>query len=160
MRVPTPGAVVIGELSAATRSRLEEIARKRLETHSGVGDAVVIHGDSSDPRSFWAEIKQVVGDEALVAPLLSDEGGHRLVPTGHLQVRFKTEPSDDELAAFADQYGLTLASRNDWSRAQAEFTIGPKDTRYPPDIVNRIAGDKNVRAAWPDVKASYKRESP
>jgi hypothetical protein len=159
MRVPAPGAVVIGELSPATRSRLEKTTSAPLETPSGAGDTVVIEGGAPDPRSFWEEINKIVGDEALVAPLLSDDEGHRLVPTGRLQARFKSEPSDDELAAFADRHGLTLSKRNAWSPAQAEFSIRPEDGRYPPDIVDRIAADTNVRAVWPDVRAAYKRES-
>jgi hypothetical protein len=158
-RVPVPGAVVLGELSPATLQRLEKTSAVHLKTPPGPGEARIVEATEPDARSFWRKVSDVVGSEALVVPILADEEGHQLLPTGAIQVRFKSEPSDHTLDVFSARHGLQPGKRNRWSPVQAEFMIRPDDDRYLPDIVDTIAADADIAAVWPDVRGSYKRES-
>lgn len=157
-RVPAGGVVVIGSLSKATQDRLEKAANGKF---AKVADSPLTHMveiSGGDLRKFSERINKVVGTEGVVAPMLADDEGNRLLPTGTMQVRFKSPPSDDLLADFAKRHKVELAQRNKWSPQQAEFAVRTDDLRYFPDVAAELEKDKTVVSAWPDVRAAFRRE--
>jgi len=158
-RKPTSGVVIIGALSAKTRRKVERELSAKLESANGVKDVLVADGRTGDPKTLVTTINSIVGSEALVAPVFSDDEGHKLLPTGHFQVRFKESPDDQELAKFGATHGIALIRRNKWSNRQAEFAVSPNDSRFLPDIAEDLSADTAVDAAWPDMWAAFQRES-
>ena len=157
-RIPADGTVIIGSLSDATQSRLTEAVSGRLSKISDAPPTLVVESKADDPRALCQRVNQVVGDEAVVAPLLTDEEGNRLFPTGQLQVRFERPPPEDQLKQVAERHKLDLAGRNKWAAQQAVFSIRPEDSRYLPDIAAELTKEEGVAAVWPDVKAAFRRE--
>ena len=156
-RVPAGGVAVIGDLSKTTLARLAVHGPFRK-----VSDDPPIHTMETtrkDLRALAEEINAVVGTEAVVSPLLSDDDGSRLVPTGQMQVRFKEPPSAEALDRFAREHKLDQAGLNKWAPAQAAFSVRTDDTRYLPELESELQDDKTVKAAWADVKAAFRRES-
>jgi hypothetical protein len=129
-----------------------------VKVSGAASDTFVVEAKSGDPRAICEKVSEIVGNEGIVAPLLVDDEGHQLIPTGHLQVRFKQPPTDDSLAAFAQQHRLSAANRNKWNPKQVEFALRSNADQYWPDAADEIASDTAVEAAWPDVMASFKRE--
>jgi hypothetical protein len=156
-RVPSGGVAVIGAISDETKSRLTKAVRGKLDKVSEAPLTHVLETKSGDLRALSDRINKVVGTEGVVAPLLTDDDGNRLFPTGSLQVRFKDQPSDDQLAGFAKRHKVKLKQRNRWAPRQAEFTIGSDDTRYFLDIAAELEDDDHVVNAWPDVQAAFRR---
>jgi hypothetical protein len=157
-RVPAGGVAVIGSLTEATKSRLSKTLRGELAKVSEAPLTHVVRTETDDLRALSNRVNQVVGTEGVVAPLLTDDDGNLLFPTGGLQVRFKKPPSDDQLAKFAQRYKLKLKQRNKWAPMQAEFTVSTDDARYFPDIADQLQEDRQVAMAWPDVQAAFRRE--
>jgi hypothetical protein len=156
-RVPAGGVVVIGPLSKGTESRLMRAATGKLAKIPGTPPTHVVESKAGDPRKLWERINKLVGDEGVVAPVLVDDEGNRLLPTGRLQVRFEQPPSDEALAKFAERHRVELSGRNKWAPQQAEFAVRADDVRYLPDVASELKRDKSVAAAWPDVRAAYRR---
>ncbi|MBR1269486.1 hypothetical protein JQ629_18400 [Bradyrhizobium sp. AUGA SZCCT0222] len=157
-RVPAGGVVVIGALSKATQDRLEKAADGKLAKVADSPPTHVVETSGSDLRKLSERINKVVGMEGIVAPMLADGEGNRLLPTGTMQVRFKSPPSDDLLADFAERHKIELAQRNKWSPQQAEFAVRTDDVRYFPDVAAELEKDQTVMSAWPDVRAAFRRE--
>jgi hypothetical protein len=111
-----------------------------------------------DLRQFSERINEVVGTEGVVAPLLADDEGNKLLPTGRMQVRFKEPPTERFLASFAKRHKIELAQRNKWSPQQVEFAVRSDDKRYFPDVAAELKEDGKVVTAWPDVQAAFRRE--
>jgi len=152
-------AVVIGAVSDAMRSRLAKAAKGTIAPIANVADTLVVTAKPGDPRTLFQKLNDVVGDKAVVAPVLVDEEGQRLFPTGHFQVRFKTPADDELLAAFAERHGLQLTKRNRWAPQQAEFALRPDDARYLPEVTDALQAEPLVDDAWPDVRAAFRRET-
>lgn len=158
-RTPSGGIVVIGSLSPETQQRLEKAAEGKIAKVAGAPLTHVVEMAGVDLRKFSAQINKLVGKEGVVAPILADDEGNRLLPTGRVQVRFKEEPTDNFLASFAKRHKVELAERNKWSPQQAEFSVRTDDTRYFPDVAAELEKDSKVMTAWPDVRAGFRRES-
>jgi len=156
-RKPTGGAVITGALSKETHQRLAELAPGRVSKVADAPPTLLVEAKAEDPRDLCARINDVVGSEGVVAPLLVDDDGNRLFPTGQVQVRFKEAPSERRLSAFATRHNVKLAKRNQWAPQQAEFQVRSDDARFLPDITSAMAEDKGVTAAWPDVRAAFRR---
>ena len=156
-RVPAGGVIVIGSLSSETEARLTKAVPGKLAKISDSPPTHVLETTTDDLRKFSERINNMVGNEGVVAPLLLDQDGNRLFPTGHLQVRFREALSDDVLVRFAKRHQLDLAQRNTWAAQQAEFAVRRDDTRYFPDIAAQVSRDKQVAQAWPDVRAAFRR---
>ena len=155
-RVPSGGLAIIGSLSKATQERVAKEAGRPPETI----DAPLTHviaTTETDMRKLSERINKLVGTEAVVAPLLADDQGNRLVPTGRMQVRFKEPLSDSSLSAFAKRHKVEFTQRNKWSPQQAEFAVRSDDTRYFPDVAVELSEDAKVATAWPDVRAAFRR---
>lgn len=151
-RRPVRGAVIIGALSKKTSARIVKALGEKPTPRAE--DTVVVQV-KGDPRSAVAEIQGIVGTEGLVAPLLEDDAGNELIPTGGIQVRFKEEPSEKKLASFAGRHGVQLARRSKWERSQVEFRPENDDGRFLLDILEDIAADDGVQDTWADVRSSF-----
>jgi hypothetical protein len=156
-RVPAGGVVIIGSLSKATQERLAKETDGKL---AQLSDSPLTHvvETTGNLRKFSERINKVVGKEGVVAPMLADNEGNRLFPTGRMQVRFKQPPTDNVLSRFAKRHNVELARRNKWSPQQAEFAVRTDDTRYFPDVAAELGKDNTVVTAWPDVLAAFQRE--
>jgi hypothetical protein len=158
-RVPAKdAAVIIGALPESTRSRLEQATGGKVSPLPNVADTYVVQAKPEDPRKLFSRLNDVIGDAALVAPVLVDEEGNRLFPTGRLQVRFNKHPDDKSLSDFAERHRLELTRRNRWSPQQAEFSVRPEDPRFLPEIADEVVSDRTVATAWPDVRAAFRKE--
>jgi hypothetical protein len=157
-RTPSGGVVVIGSLSQATRERLVKAADGKIAKISDAPLTHVVEKTGVNLRKFSERINKVVGTEGVVAPMLADEEGNRLLPTGRMQVRFKEPPTDNFLTSFAKRHNVELAQRNKWSPQQVEFAVRSDDTRYFPDVAVELKKDNEVMTAWPDVQAAFRRE--
>jgi len=151
-------AVVIGAISDEMRSRLAKAANGTIAPMANVADTLLVQAKPGDPRKLFEKLNDVVGEKAVVAPVLVDEEGQRLFPTGHVQVRFKTPADDELLAAFAERHRLQLTKRNRWAPQQAEFAVKPDDPRYLPEITRAVQAEPAVDDAWPDVRAAFRRQ--
>jgi hypothetical protein len=158
-RVPAKdAAVIIGALPKTMRSRVERTTGAKVTPLPNVADTYVVQAKPDDPRKLFNRLNDVVGDAAVVAPVLVDEDGNRLFPTGRLQVRFNKHPDDKSLSDFAKRHHLELTKRNRWSPQQAEFAVRPEDSRFLPEIADEVGSDGAVATAWPDVRASFRKE--
>jgi hypothetical protein len=117
---------------------------------------VRLEDSERDPREAWREVRQAMPD-ATVAPVLVDRAGNRLYPTGTIQVRFIEERSDDEISRFAERFGLANIVRNRYSKAQLSCEPDHRRDRYLPDVINEIGDAPEVRRAWAETKAVYRR---
>jgi hypothetical protein len=157
-RTPSGGVVVIGSLSQATQDRIAKAADGKIEKVSDAPLTHVVEKTGVDLRRFSERINKVVGTEGIVAPMLTDDEGNRLLPTGRMQVRFKEPPTDKFLSSFAKRHKVEVAQRNKWSPQQVEFAVRSDDTRYFPDVAAELKEDGKVMTAWPDVQAAFRRE--
>ena len=124
-RVPAKdAAVIIGALPDAVRTRLEKEAGGKIHPLPDVADTLVVQAKPGDPRKLFNKLNDLIGDNAVVAPVLIDDEGNRLFPTGRLQVRFNKHAGEKLLSEFAKRHHLELTKRNRWSPQQAEFALG------------------------------------
>jgi hypothetical protein len=152
--------VVCGEEPSKLRERATQLAGcEEVEPFQDDEHLFLLRlrGEVGDPRVAWEHVQKAVGAEAIVAPVLMDEEGHTLYPTGTVMVRFDEAPSDDGLREFAATHRLAIRDRNRYQPAQVSFSIiDPSDT-YLPDLVVRLSGASGVKAAWQETKARYRR---
>ena len=110
---------------------------------------------ASSPESQWRELTNLVGSLATVQPVLIDEKGQTLFPTGDVTVRFPKKPTAKQLKDFAAKHGLELRDRNEFVREQATF----KTNTYLPDVLQQIDTDNDIKEAWPNTRSRYQRRS-
>jgi hypothetical protein len=110
-----------------------------------------------DARVAWQRVREALGDEVEIAPVLIDPTGEPRYPTGRIAVRFREAPSDSELARFAAQHGLRVHLRNQYVELQVEFQLESPGPVYLPDLLERIERSSEVRAVWPETLARYRR---
>ena len=109
----------------------------------------------SSPETQWRELTNLVGSLATVQPVLIDEKGQTLFPTGDVTVRFPKKPTAKQLKDFAAKHGLELRDRNEFVREQATF----KTNTYLPDVLQQIDTDNDIKEAWPNTRSRYQRRS-
>lgn len=146
--------VVIGPVSADTRQKLETATGRK--TRKKDRDALVVAAPG-DPRSAVDRVRDIVGEGCVVAPLLTDDDGNELIPTGGIQVRFLKEPSETALRRFKNQYQVKVSRRSKWEREQIEVEPEVAGGRFLLDLLDDIAADDEVAAAWPNVRAAYSK---
>jgi hypothetical protein len=145
------------ESASAVSKRLSDLGDrvKPLGGHPGL----FIVSSGSKRRSAAVEVgKALSGLDAdiRVEPLLEDEHGNRVVPTGKVTVRFKSEPSNDDLRRFADSMGLSFISRNKYVPSQVSFRTSRSD--QITELMERIPKfSDNIIAAWPETLGVYRR---
>jgi hypothetical protein len=157
-RVPAKdAAVVLGKISKAQQHALAEAARGTATAMPDVRNTLLVQARPGSARKLVGRLNAVVGNAAVVLPVLLDSEGQRFYPTGTTRVLFKARPSRDVIAEFARQHGLGRARRNDWSPRQIAFAVRADDTRFLVDIVKAIDADPAVEQAWADTRATYRR---
>ena len=110
-----------------------------------------------EPQTVWRRILACLPSAEWVAPVLVDEREEPHYPTGDISVRFDHSPSPKELERFASTRRLRLLGRNEFAPQQASFRPDrPQDT-YLPDLVQTLAGEKGVIAAWANTRSQYRR---
>ena len=130
-----------------------------VEELKGAENMFLLHlrQKTSDARSAWELVRERIGDEDIVYPVLLDEGGHNQYPTGEISVRFESPPTDAQLKRFAASHGLRLQSRNEFVPQQATFEPLKPGEQYIPELVEEIAGAKNTQLAWANTLSRYER---
>jgi hypothetical protein len=107
-----------------------------------------------DSKATWELVRKKIGGE-IVHPVLLDESGYHQYPTGEISVRFQSNPSDTQLKRFAASHNLRLRSRNEFIPQQVIFELLKPGERYIPELVEEIAGDKNVQYAWANTLSRF-----
>lgn len=152
--------VVRGEKLAKLKRRAKRLAKCeeiKLFRDDEERFLLTLAGEADDPRIAWEYVQKAFGAEAVVAPVLTDEAGHTLYPTGTVHVRFDRTLSDDELQAFAATYRLGIQERNRYQPAQVSFSITDPTDTYLPELMDRLSEAPGVKAAWQETKARYRR---
>ncbi len=110
----------------------------------------------ADPAGQLRKAIAGLDADVRVEPLLRDEHGNALVPTGKVTVRFKSEPSAEDLRRFAGPLGLSVDARNKYVPSQVSFRIPGGDPVSL--VVERIQQqDDRVLQAWPETLGLYRR---
>ena len=140
---PKDKAEVTKRLSAA--GSLEELDEHNL--------LLRVNTKASSPETQWRELSDLVGSLATVQPVLIDEKGQTLYPTGDVSVRFHKKPTAKQLKDFASKHGLQLRDRNEFVPEQAAF----KTNTYLPDVLQQIDSDDDIKTAWPNTRSRYQK---
>jgi hypothetical protein len=135
----------------AAAGSLEELDENNLLLH--------VKTKAASPETQWRELTNLAGSLATVQPVLIDEKGQTLYPTGDLTVRFPKKPTAKQLKDFAAKYGLQLRDRNEFVPEQAAFKLKNPTTTYLPDVLQQIDSDKDIQTAWPNTRSRYERRS-
>jgi hypothetical protein len=130
-----------------------------VEALKGSDDVLLVRFRQKIPdlKAAWELIRRELGDEAIVYSVLLDESGRHQYPTGEISVRFQSPPSDAQLKRFAASHGLRLHSRNEFIPQQAIFEPLKPGDRYIPELVQEIAGAKNIQLAWANTLSRFER---
>jgi hypothetical protein len=151
--------VVIGEVPS-------DFAKRVAATGGSVSDVsghrdmrLVALGEGKEGEAARHEVAALARGRALVEPVLTDEHGARLLPTGSVRASFHAPQSEAQLKRFAERYKADFVARNRWQPRIAEFRIRPDDPRSVVELADAVAQDGAVENAWPDVLASFKREA-
>jgi hypothetical protein len=159
-RVPLQSQlVVIGEVPADFAERVAEIGASVSDVSGHRDMRLVALGEGKEGEAARHEVAALARGHALVEPVLTDESGARLLPTGSVRANFHAPQSEAELKRFAERYNADFVARNRWQPRIAEFRIRPDDPRSVIEFADAVAQDGTVENAWPDVLASFKREA-
>jgi len=112
---------------------------------------------SADPRQEWDRVMREYGEHMdFVSPVLVDDHGRHMLPTGKIVVQFRDAPSEEALRQFEETYGVQYLKTNEFKREQ--LTFKPRDKEiYPPDLIARLKSDSNIKLAEPETMARYSR---
>jgi hypothetical protein len=122
-------------------------------------DFAVVHLAKAVPsaRAAWRLVLDSDSALAWAAPVLVDEQGEELFPTGEVSVRFRETPSEAALAAFARRHGLVLRRRNEFVPSQAVFVPANPRQTYLPAVRERVVAAPDVTEAWANTVSRYRR---
>ncbi len=112
---------------------------------------------ASSPKLVWRRAAQLLGGAGRAMPVLLDETGAPMYPTGEVTVRFKRSLSDKELRVFARAHGLNLARRNEFVPEQAVFQPAQQAEPYLPDLIKEVARSGEAKRAWANTLAQFTR---
>lgn len=110
-----------------------------------------------EPRYNWQAVRDVVGEDVGVHPVLLDSGGGSHYPTGRITVRFQSPPDEAEVEQFARTHDLETMGKNKFIPSQ--FTFEPRESakRYLPDVLEKVRAEGSVKAAWANTLSPYER---
>jgi hypothetical protein len=91
-----------------------------------------------------------------VYPVVVNEAGDELFPTGSVAVRFATTPTDADLARFVAEHKLQIRARNSYVPRQVAFDA-VSATRFLPDVLSELEQDDTVERVWPETISQYRR---
>jgi hypothetical protein len=118
---------------------------------------ISLKGPAGDARTAWKKLRAAVGTKVTIAPALIDEEGNVRLPTGTVIARFATNPTDEELAAFGNEFGLDVVERNKFVPKQVSFRPARKDS-FLPELVDQVSRAKaNQIKVWADTLSQFRR---
>lgn len=143
------------------REKVEKLLKDlgEVEELQGSDNLLLVHlrKGTSAAKKAWESVRKKLGEEEVVHPVLVDESGHHQYPTGEINVRFQSAPSDAQLKRFAASHGMRLHSRNEYVPEQAIFEPLKAGEQYVPELVQEISGETNIKQAWANTLSRFKR---
>lgn len=140
---------------AEIKKRLHQLGSTEIIEGPDAGVILRLEQPGEEPRFTWQAIRDAVGENIGVHPVLLDSGGDPHYPTGRINVRFSRAPDEAEVEHFARTHNLTGASKNKYIPSQ--FVFEPREKRYLPDVLKQIRSEESVTAAWADTLSQYRR---
>jgi len=130
-----------------------------VEELKGSDNLLLVHlpKKAAAAKKAWQSIRKKLGEDEAVHPVLLDETGHHQYPTGEINVRFQSTPTDAQLKRFAASHRLRLHSRNEFVPQQAIFEPLKAGEQYVPELVEEISNDKNIQLAWANTLSRFER---
>lgn len=155
-QTPSSDTFVVGgdETDAQSLNELGDVEAIKDESLSIVR---VTGGNEVDPKATWKVILDTAKSVGWASPVLLDEQGEKHFPTGDVSVRFKTAPSDEELARFAEKADLVVIDRNEFVPEQVIFRPSNSRRTFIPDLVTDLESAGEVETAWANTLTRYKR---
>lgn len=127
---------------------------------AGSSGLFVLRNDSaasSSPRQAWDRVMRKYGEHLdFASPVLVDDHGRHMLPTGRIVVQFHDAPTGEALRQFEDTYRVKYLKANELKREQLTFQPRDKET-YPPDLIARLKSDGNIKQAEPETMAQFSR---
>lgn len=114
--------------------------------------------DAEAPEEVAVQrLRQAAGETCRIFPVLEDNEGHRLLPTGHINLLFEDALAETDLAAWLDHRGLALISRS--KMRPSALTVSPVSPQERLElVVRRLREDPEVEFAEQDVLMRFQRE--
>ncbi len=128
-----------------------------VPTEDGRLEVRQVRATTGGARKAWQRVLDDDENLPWAAPVLLDDEGHDMLPTGEVTARFETAPSDEDLDEVARRHGLTVRGRNEFVPAQVVFVPEDRRSAYLPELAERLAEESNVTAAWPNTRSRYER---
>ncbi|PZD70392.1 hypothetical protein C1752_13118 [Acaryochloris thomasi RCC1774] len=137
-------------------ARLSDVEKLTLEVGNQSIFLVKIKNTSTS-RQGWEFLQQYLTDQEAVEPIMIDEAGHNLIPTGAISVRFTNVSTETEIEKFSCQFNLILEKVNQYIPQQLIFRPLKLSEIFLPDLIQSISKIKGVEAAWANAYARYQR---
>jgi hypothetical protein len=142
---------------AELKKRLAQLGSAEIMDASDAGVLLRWQQPKEEPRYAWQAIRDAVGENVGVHPVLLDSGGDPHYPTGRINVRFSRAPDEAEIVDFARAHNLQTRSKNKYIPSQFVFEPYESSKRYLPDVLKQIRSEASVTDAWADTLSQYKR---
>jgi hypothetical protein len=142
---------------SAVEQRLAEVGDVRALDGGDLLELRVAAGGGNDAAATWEHIVGASGPLEWAAPVLVDDDGADLYPTGELTVRFAAEPTAEQLEQFASEHALRVVRRNEFIASQAVFAPTEPLRTYLPAKVQEVDALPEVSAAWANTSSGYRR---
>jgi hypothetical protein len=144
--------------AARLQERVQDLKGCKEITQLTMG-LLLLHVDARHrtARKSWETLRETLEAPGDLFPVLLNDNGEILCPTGLIQARFHESLSDKELESFAKEHNLRLVERNRFQPAQASFEMQDPATTYLPEVVDEVNKPSTVRVAWAETMAHYRR---
>lgn len=158
---PSPDTFVIHAENESTAVDLKKSLNQlgSVEVMNGPEKGIVLRlpHAKGKPRFNWQAIRDLVGENVGVHPVLVDSGGGSHYPTGRITVRFQHPPDEAEVEQFAQAHNLDTRGQNKFIPSQFVFEPRESSKRYLPDVLDQVRAEGSVKAAWADTLSQYER---
>lgn len=151
-------------IHAADQSRVDDLKKRldqlgSIEVMNDPEKRVILRLPDAEqkPRYNWQTIRNLVGEDVGVHPVLLDPGGGSHYPTGRITVRFQRPPNEAEVEQFARAHNLETKGKNKFIPSQFIFEPNESAKRYLPDVLDQVRAEGSVKAAWADTLSHYER---
>lgn len=108
-------------------------------------------------RDTWVVALRTLGENTPMFPVLYDRDRSPHYPTGEVTIRFESVPTDAELRRFCASQRLQLLRRNEFATRQVVCEPIASPREFLPDLVERLAAQPGVRAAWANTLSRFRR---
>ena len=142
------------------RQKVQETLKDfgEVEELKGANNLLLVHlSKDTASKKTRQSIQKRLGEGEAVHPVIVDESGQHQYPTGEINVRFRSTPSNAQLKKFAQEHKLRLHARNEFVPQQAIFEPVKVGERNVLEVVREISKDKNIQLAWPNTLSRYER---